>query len=96
MTILWLALLEGVLKKHAAARKPMARWIALITKAQWDNINDARDTWQTADAIKGTNLTRFNIGGNSYRLVTIIRYDRREVEIRELLTHAEYTKTYAR
>lgn len=32
----------------------------------------------------------FNIGGNNYRLVAAIRYDRGIVYVRNVLTHAEY------
>lgn len=96
MVIKRLVAIEGVLRKHTAARKPMARWIELVRVAEWDNINDARCTWQTADAIKGTNLTCFNLGGNNYRLITIVGYERRIVAVVELLTHAEYTRKYVR
>ncbi len=94
MWILGLAALEGFLKRNAAAQAPMARWIALVESAAWQSIVDVRKTFPTADAIKGTNLTCFNIGGNSYRLLTVISYQRQQVTIRELLTHAEYDKKY--
>jgi mRNA interferase HigB len=35
-------------------------------------------------------FTVFNIGGNKYRLIVRIEYERQEVYIRHLLTHAEY------
>jgi len=34
----------------------------------------------------------FNISGNRYRLITRIRYDYQLVNIRVVLTHAEYDK----
>jgi len=37
-------------------------------------------------------LTVFNIGGNKYRLIVAIHYNRRKVHIREVLTHAEYDR----
>ena len=96
MTIRQLASIERVLTKHAAARKPMARWINLVRTADWKSIADARESSPTADAVKGTNLTCFNIGGNSFRLLVIVRYVLKEVEIHELLTHAEYNRKYVR
>ena len=89
-------IIDGTLKRHSAARKPMLRWFAIAEMAIWNDISDARETFPTADAIKGTPLTCFNIGGNSYRLITIVSYQRGDVVIRELLTHAEYTKKYVR
>ncbi|MCC6422237.1 MAG: type II toxin-antitoxin system HigB family toxin [Phycisphaerales bacterium] len=91
MLILGLARIEKDLKRNAAARGPMRRWIEKVESAQWQSIIDVRRMFPTADAIKGTNLTCFNIGGNNYRLLTVIRYVMGEVEVRELLTHAEYS-----
>jgi mRNA interferase HigB len=35
-------------------------------------------------------LTVFNIGGNKYRLIARIRYDYQLVNVRRVLTHADY------
>jgi mRNA interferase HigB len=35
-------------------------------------------------------LTVFNIGGNKYRLIAAILFNRGKVYVRHLLTHAEY------
>jgi mRNA interferase HigB len=86
MVILGLVAIEDMLKKHAGARAPMARWVAIAESATWQNISDMRRTLPSADAIKGTELTCFNIGGNSYRLLTVVSYQRQQIVIRELLT----------
>ncbi|MGI2902303.1 type II toxin-antitoxin system HigB family toxin [Tolypothrix sp. VBCCA 56010] len=39
-----------------------------------------------------SNLTIFNIGGNNYRLITLVDYNYQKVFIRHVLTHAEYDK----
>ena len=36
--------------------------------------------------------TIFDVGGNKYRIVTAIHYNRRKVYIRHVLTHAEYDR----
>lgn len=38
----------------------------------------------------GSTRSIFHIGGNKYRLVARIRYDYRLVNVRAILTHAEY------
>jgi mRNA interferase HigB len=88
--------IDKAMKKYAAARKPLAQWLQIAGAAEWWNIVEARDTFPTADAIKGTNLTCFNIGGNSFRLIAIVSYSRQEIVIRGVLTHAEYTRRYSR
>ncbi len=74
----------------------MVRWIEVTAAAEWWSIVDARESFQTADAIKGTNLTCFNIGGNRCRLLTVVSYEEQSVLIREIMTHAEYTRKYVR
>jgi mRNA interferase HigB len=49
-----------------------------------------RETFASADYVDG--LTVFNIGGNKYRLIASIHYNRRKVYIRNVLTHAEYDR----
>lgn len=66
----------------------------LAEAAQWTSITDVRATFPTADAVKGTAFTCFNIGGNNFRLIVIVSYQRGELAIEEVLTHAEYSKKY--
>ncbi len=96
MRITRLANVDPVLKKHPAARRPMSRWVKLAIEVAWNDITETRLTFPTADAIKGTRLTCFNIGGNSFRLITAISYPNGEIAIGELLTHAEYSRKYGK
>lgn len=86
--------IDHAMQKHGRLRKPIAQWIELAEAAKWSSITDARATFPTADAIKGTSFTCLNIGGNNYRLITIVSYARQEIVIEEVLTHAEYSKKY--
>ncbi len=95
MVVRNLSRLDKILRNHATARKPLLRWIEVAAGSEWNSIVDARRTCPSADAIKGTDLTCFNIGGNNYRLLAVVLYDRQDVIIQELLTHAEYSKKYA-
>jgi mRNA interferase HigB len=92
MLVANLASIEKFLRHHAKARKPMRRWVAIAEEAEWSDIVDARATWPTAEAILGTNLTCFDIGGNSFRLLAVVSYSRQEIVIRKLMTHSEYDK----
>jgi mRNA interferase HigB len=51
---------------------------------------DVREDFRHADAV-GV-FTVFNIGGNKYRLVTVIKYRWQVIYVRHVLTHAEYSK----
>ncbi|MBS0351827.1 MAG: type II toxin-antitoxin system HigB family toxin [Proteobacteria bacterium] len=48
--------------------------------------------FNSVDFVNG--YTIFNIGGNNYRLITAIHYNAQHCYIREIWTHAEYSKTY--
>lgn len=52
------------------------------------DFNDLRSTFASADYVDG--LTVFNIGGNKYRLIASIHYNRHKVYVRAVLTHEEY------
>ena len=54
------------------------------------DFDDLRATCASADQVGG--LTVFNIGGNKYRLIAAIHYNRQKVYIRSLLTHADYDR----
>jgi mRNA interferase HigB len=47
-------------------------------------------TFPSADLVE--RLTVFNIAGNKFRLITRVEYQRQEIYIRNVLTHAEYDK----
>jgi mRNA interferase HigB len=84
------------MRRHALVRKPLAEWVEIAEGAQWRNIIEARKIWATADSIKGTPFTCFNVGGNSFRLIAIISYAHQEIYVEEILTHSEYSKKYVR
>lgn len=88
--------IEQAVRKHAQLRKPIRRWVEIAERAQWQNIADARATCPTADAIKGTPFTCFNVGGNNFRLIAVVSYVRQEILVEAVLTHAEYSSKHAR
>ncbi len=65
-------------------------WYKIISKTDFISFNDLRKTFPNADIVD--NLTVFNIGGNKYRLIAAIHYNRQILYIRHILTHKEYDK----
>jgi mRNA interferase HigB len=74
------------------AKQPLTRWYGIIKKAAFQNFNEVRQVFPSADKVG--NCTVFNIGGNKYRLITAIHYNRQIIYIRLVLTHAEYDLAY--
>ena len=77
-------------EKHPDAEGPLRDWYKITSKAQWNSIADTRRDYPHADLVGA--CTVFNIAGNKYRLVTAIIYGIKRVYVRNLLTHAEYSR----
>lgn len=77
-------------RKHPDAEKPLAAWYSLMTKQVFVDFNSLRATFASADYLEGR--TVFDIGGNKFRLIAAIHYNRRKVYIRSVLTHLEYDR----
>jgi len=78
-------------KKHAAAEIPLNVWYYTTNKESWRNLNEIRQTFNSADYV-GNNRYAFNIKGNTYRLIVIISFNAQKVYIRFIGTHSEYDK----
>ncbi|MGC1394060.1 MAG: type II toxin-antitoxin system HigB family toxin [Coleofasciculaceae cyanobacterium] len=77
-------------EKHPDAETSLRLWYKLTSLAQWKNFVELRLVFPSADQVE--NLTVFNIGGNKYRLITLVDYEYQKIFIRHVLTHAEYDK----
>ena len=77
--------------EHPQARQPLEDWYVITKKAVWQNINDIRNDFNTVDYV-GNDRYVFNIKGNDYRLIVVIRFSKGRVFIRFIGTHAEYDK----
>jgi mRNA interferase HigB len=59
-----------------------------MRKGRFASFVELRQAFGSADMVG--KLTVFNIGGNKYRLIAAIQFDRGRVYIRHVLTHREY------
>lgn len=82
-------LLEAA-ESHGDLSEPLDVWYRIAKKERWGNLMEVRRNFPTADAVG--RFTVFNIKGNSYRLITEINYRTGRVFLRDVLTHAEYSK----
>jgi len=73
---------------HPDARQPLMDWFTLASKGKFASFAELRGTFAAADHVG--KFTVFNIGGNKYRLIAAIHYNRGIMYIRHVLTHAEY------
>jgi len=76
--------------KHPNAEAALQMWYTRTKLARWQNLAELKRTFPSTDPVG--RLTIFNVGGNNYRLMVRVEYERQEVYIRAVLTHAEYDK----
>ena len=74
--------------RYPDASTPLSAWYRTILSEDFTDFSALRRVFASADYVQG--LTVFDIGGNKYRLVASIHYNRKKVYIRNVLTHVEY------
>lgn len=77
-------------KQHPNSKNSLSRWFKIMRKANFTSFNELSISIPSADKVG--DLIVFNIGGNKYRLITSIHFNRGKVYIRYVLTHKEYDK----
>ena len=84
-------LLDVFVQQHADAARLLNRWIENMQAAQLTSHADIKQMFPSADYVKNGRYV-FNIGGNKYRLVAVVIFVARVMNIRFIGTHAEYDK----
>jgi mRNA interferase HigB len=80
-------------RKHPDAQGPLLRWYNAVEDAEWADLSEVRAVFPHADQVRaasGRPVTIFNIGGNKYRLITAIHYNRQIVFVMRFYTHEQY------
>ena len=77
-------------ERHPDSINPLSRWFKIMEKNDFGSVNELRYTFPTADKVG--DFIVFNIGGNKYRLIASIHFNRHKVYIRHVLTHPEYDR----
>lgn len=75
---------------HPDGKGPLAVWYAIVDRSNFRSFVELRRAFSSADMVG--NKIVFNIGGNKYRLIAAIHFNRGKVYIRNILTHADYDK----
>lgn len=91
MRIIALSTLRAFWDKYPEAETPLRAWYALASRADWHTPFDIKEAYRNASFI-ANNRVVFNIKGNEYRLVVLVRYDRGLVFVRFIGTHRQYDK----
>ena len=83
--------LKEFFSKDNNSKVALQDWFKIAKKADWNNFSDLKNTFNTADNV-GNNRFVFNIKGNHYRIVAIVRFNIKRVFIRWVGNHNDYDK----
>ena len=75
--------------RNPDARAALEEWFQKVRRAEWTCFADVRRTFGSADSV-GNQRYVFNIRGNNYRLIVVVKFTIKTVLIRFIGTHAEY------
>lgn len=78
-------------EKNPKAKTALEEWVMIVRRADWRCFADIKSTFNSVDYI-GNQHYVFNIKGNDYRIVVVIKYIPQFVLIRFIGTHSEYDK----
>jgi mRNA interferase HigB len=75
---------------HPEAEIPLRSWLRAAEHAEWEKFSDVRRHYRSADQVG--KFTVFNIGGNKFRLIVDIHFNRGKLYVRSVLTHQDYDR----
>jgi mRNA interferase HigB len=90
MKIIGNSALRAFAAEHPQAEAPLKGWRRVVDKNRYANWSDLKASFNSVDRVG--ELVVFDIGGNKYRLISYIRFEKQIVYIKAVLTHQEYDK----
>ena len=79
----------GYYTEHPDAETALEDWFHKVKQAEWTCFADMKKMFNSVDSV-GNQHYVFNIKGNNYRLIVVIKFTIKTVLIRFIGTHAEY------
>ncbi len=81
--------LKEYIEQHPDTKTALQEWVSIVKRSEWTCFADVKKTFNSADNIEKQRYV-FNIKGNHYRLVVVIKFTIGFVYIRFIGTHKEY------
>lgn len=79
--------LRAFAAEHPQAQAPLQGWRRVIEKNRFANWAELKAAFNAVDKVGA--LAVFDIGGNKYRLIAYIRFEKQIVYIKAVLTHRD-------
>ena len=88
MHVISLKMLREFWNKHPEAEQPLRNWHTVAEHSRFADFADLRRSFRSADYVAP--YTIFDVGGNNFRVVVIVRYREDKIFVRWVMTHREY------
>jgi mRNA interferase HigB len=75
---------------HGDAEVTLQAWRKVVDASSFQNLAELKAAFNATDKVG--NYTIFDIGGNKYRIVAAIHFDKQKLFVRHVFTHKEYDK----
>ena len=75
-------------QKHPEAETVLREWHSIVEHTEFRDFSHIRELFNSADYVP--HYAVFDVGGNNYRLVVVVRYRFGKVFVHKVMTHREY------
>jgi mRNA interferase HigB len=75
---------------HKDAGAPLQAWRKAVESVRFDSFADLRTTFNSVDRVGQYYV--FDIGGNKYRVIAAIHFNRQMLFVRHVFTHRQYDR----
>lgn len=75
--------------RHPETRASIEHWIAVVTKAGWQNTEEVKAAFAKAKVLNAERV-RFEVAGGNYRLIVAFHFDLQIAFVKFVGTHKQY------
>jgi mRNA interferase HigB len=75
---------------HGEAGAPLQAWRKVVLAATFSNFSELKRAFNATDKVGDFYV--FDVGGNKYRVIAAIHFNRQMLFIRHVFTHQEYDR----
>jgi len=78
--------------RHPEAETPLRNWLTICRTTEFENFGQLKQTFRRVDKVG--KFVVFDVGGNKFRLIVVVHFNRRRIYVRAVLTHEEYDQDH--
>ena len=82
-------ILKEFIDRYPESKIALQEWSSIVKKSKWRCFADIKRTFNSVDSV-GNQRYVFNIRGNNYRIIAVVKFTINFLYIRFIGTHTEY------